>query len=86
MSQMVDRVWWLWQNAHHNNTNAFFGGSVQNLSYYDEFPNGGPPWLSMESVIPGGGILMEGVTLEEVWITEGDFLCYTYDSHRAGME
>jgi tyrosinase len=73
MSQMVDRAWWLWQNAHPNNTNAFFDGSVQNLTYYDESPNGAPLWLSMESLIPGDGILMEGVPLGEVWITEGDF-------------
>jgi tyrosinase len=76
----VDRVWWLWQNANANNTNAFFGGSVQNLTYYDEFPNGGPPYLSMDSVLPTDGILGEGVTLGDVWIAEGDFLCYTYDS------
>jgi tyrosinase len=76
---MVDRVWWLWQNANANNTNAFFGGSVQNLTYYEEFPNGGPPYLSMDSVLPTDGILGEGVTLGDVWNTEGDFLCYTYD-------
>ena len=48
--------------------------------YYDEFPNGGPPYLTMDSVLPTDGILGEGVTLGDVWITEGDFLCYTYDN------
>ena len=76
MSQMVDRVWWLWQNAHPNNSNAFFDGSVQNLTHNDEFPNGGPSWLSMESVTPGNGILTEGIPLEEIWITEGNFVPY----------
>ena len=78
--KMVDRVWWRWQNANPNNTNAFFGGSVQNLTYYDEYPNGGPPYLSMDSVLPTDGILDSGVTLADVWSVEGDFLCYTYDS------
>jgi tyrosinase len=79
---MVDRIWWKWQNANAANTNAFEGGSVQNLTYYDEFPNGGPPWLSMDSVLPSDGVLLHGgaTTLGDVWITEGDFLCYTYDS------
>ncbi|KAH8667387.1 Di-copper centre-containing protein [Tricladium varicosporioides] len=77
---MVDRVWWLWQNANTANANAFFGGSVQNLTYYSEFPNGGPPYLDMTSVLPDDGILTAGTTLGDIWITEGDFLCYTYDS------
>lgn len=72
--------------CNYNNTKAFFGSSVQNLTYYDKFPNGGPLWLSMESVVPGDGILIEGVTLGEVWITEGEFLCYTYDNHMARSE
>ncbi|TVY82631.1 Tyrosinase ustQ [Lachnellula suecica] len=77
---MIDRVWWLWQNANANNTNAFFGGSVQNLTYLAEFPNGSPPYLSMDSVLPTDGILSQGITLADVWISEGDYLCYTYDS------
>lgn len=37
--------------------------------------------LSMESVLPDDGILLNaGSTLGDVWITEGDLLCYTYDS------
>ncbi|KUJ14273.1 Di-copper centre-containing protein [Mollisia scopiformis] len=77
---MVDRVWWLWQNHHPNNTYAFEGGSVQNFTDYDQFPNGGPPWLSMDSILPTDGILMPAeTTLEDIWITEGDLLCYTYD-------
>jgi tyrosinase len=54
---------------------------VQNLSYYSEYPNGSPPWLSMDSMLPTDGILLPAqTTLRDVWITEGDFLCYTYDS------
>ncbi|KAF4613412.1 hypothetical protein G7Y89_g15475 [Cudoniella acicularis] len=75
---MVDRFWWLWQNASPNNMNAYFGGSVQNLTYYSEFPNGGPPYLNMTFVVPDDGILAAGTTLGDVWITEGGFLCYTY--------
>lgn len=77
---MVDRVWWLWQKNNSANADAFYGGSVQNLTYYNEFPNGGPPWLSTESVLPTDGILPEGVTIGDMLSTEGDYLCYTYAS------
>lgn len=78
---MIDRVWWLWQNNNTANLNAFSGGSVQNLTSYDLYPNGAPPALSLESVLPTDGILLnEGSTLSDVWITEGDMLCYTYAS------
>ncbi|KAF8857631.1 Di-copper centre-containing protein [Acephala macrosclerotiorum] len=77
---MVDRIWWLWQNRDASNLYAFEGGSVQNITAYDEYPNGTPPWLSLESVLPTDGILMPAqTTLNDVWITEGDLLCYTYD-------
>ncbi|KAF2183313.1 hypothetical protein K469DRAFT_690081 [Zopfia rhizophila CBS 207.26] len=76
---VVDRVWWQWQNANVNNTYAFFGGNVQNTTYYDEYPNGGPPYLTMNSIIPGDGVLDEP-TPSSLWITEGDLLCCTYES------
>lgn len=54
---------------------------MQNLTSYDLYPNGAPPALSLESVLPTDGILLnEGSTLSDVWITEGDMLCYTYAS------
>lgn len=35
----------------------------------------------MDFVLPNNGILLPAqTTLGDVWITEGDFLCYTYDN------
>lgn len=47
---MVDKVWSDWQLANPENFWLFKGGSVQatqNLSYYEQYPNGGPPMLSV---------------------------------------
>ncbi|KAF7376539.1 Di-copper centre-containing protein [Mycena sanguinolenta] len=55
---MVDRTWFKWQQKH-NNKYAFEGGSVQRLANASEFalyPNGGPPYLSLESEIPTDGL------------------------------
>lgn len=76
---MVDRVWWTWQNMHPNNTNAFFGGSVQNLTNWPlEYSNGAPPYLNTSSPMTGDGIFADAL-ISDVLSTEGDFLCYTYD-------
>ncbi|KAF8758340.1 Di-copper centre-containing protein [Rhizoctonia solani] len=39
----VDRLWWLWQEKNAANKYAFHGGSIQNTSSLNEFPNGQPP-------------------------------------------
>ncbi|QRW27754.1 tyrosinase [Rhizoctonia solani] len=48
----IDRLWWLWQEKSSKNKNAFYGGSVQNVSSLDVYPNGQPPWLSKSSRLP----------------------------------
>ena len=47
---MVDKIWYDWQNAHPENFWTYHGGTVQgiqNVSYYSEYPNGGPPFLTV---------------------------------------
>ena len=52
---MVDKVWYDWQHADAANFWAFHGGTTQgtqNLTYYDEYPSGGPPMLSVRHIFP----------------------------------
>ena len=50
--QMVDKIWYDWQNRDPVNAKSFFGGSVQHvetLDAYNQYPNGGPPYLSVST-------------------------------------
>ena len=50
--QMVDKVWDDWQHRNPANAKSYFGGSVealQNISAYNQYPNGGPPYLSVST-------------------------------------
>lgn len=47
---MIDKVWFDWQHRHPMNANSFYGGSVQalqSLQTYQQYPNGGPPFLNV---------------------------------------
>lgn len=47
---MVDKVWSDWQHHNASNLLAFHGGSVQpfqNISAYNQYPNGEPPYLNV---------------------------------------
>ncbi|KAF8682374.1 Fusaric acid resistance protein-like [Rhizoctonia solani] len=55
LNRNIDRLWWLWQEKSSKNKNAFYGGSVQNVSSLDVYPNGQPPWLSKSSRLPNAG-------------------------------
>ena len=49
---MVDKLWYDWQNRDPMNANSFYGGSVEyihSLAAYDEYPNGGPPYLNVST-------------------------------------
>lgn len=51
---MVDKVWYDWQHANESNFWAYSGGATQsntNISYYDEYPNGAPPLLSVRRIV-----------------------------------
>ena len=50
--QMVDKVWYDWQHRNPENAKSYFGGSVEaleNFTTYDQYPNGGPPFLDVRS-------------------------------------
>ncbi|KAJ7091863.1 Di-copper centre-containing protein [Mycena belliarum] len=79
---MVDRIWYKWQHKHKSNKNAFFGGSVQrleNATAFLRYQTGGPPFLSMDSVIPTNGLATSPVILSDVMSTTEGPLCYIYD-------
>ncbi|KAK7692790.1 hypothetical protein QCA50_004423 [Cerrena zonata] len=78
---MVDNVWYDWQHRDASNFWAFEGGSVQNittLAAIDEYPNGMPPALHLNSVMPADGMFSE-VTIGDVFNTTGGYLCYVYE-------
>ncbi|CAE6448076.1 unnamed protein product [Rhizoctonia solani] len=74
----VDRLWWLWQEKNRNNKFAFHGGSVQNFTAIDKYPNGAPPWLKTSDLIPGAG-MFKSVSIKDVLDTRQPPLCYVYD-------
>jgi hypothetical protein len=49
---MLDKIWCDWQNRDPMNFNSFYGGSVEylySLAAYNEYPNGGPPYLNVST-------------------------------------
>jgi tyrosinase len=51
---MVDKIWYDWQHRDPANAMSFFGGSVEHLyslAAYNEYPNGGPPYLNVSTRI-----------------------------------
>ncbi|EJD00118.1 Di-copper centre-containing protein [Fomitiporia mediterranea MF3/22] len=78
---MVDKVWSDWKNANSENFWAFFGGTVQgtkNVTYYDQYPNGAPPFLSLNDTMLADGMFNE-TTIYNVMNTTGGFMCYMYE-------
>ncbi|CEL51520.1 hypothetical protein RSOLAG1IB_00055 [Rhizoctonia solani AG-1 IB] len=74
----VDRLWWLWQEKNSINKYAFHGGSVQNRSSSDIYPNGQPPWLNKTDAVPSAG-LWDVYTIEQTLDTRSWPWCYVYD-------
>ncbi|CAE7195009.1 unnamed protein product [Rhizoctonia solani] len=74
----IDRLWWLWQEKSKKNKFAFRGGSVQNLTAIDKYPNGVPPWLKASDPIPGAG-MFKSISIADVLDTRKPPLCYVYD-------
>ncbi|KAH9954003.1 Di-copper centre-containing protein [Russula dissimulans] len=78
---MIDKIWYDWQHRDPANTKSFLGGSVQSLqslAAYEQYPNGAPPYLSLDSTMPADGLFPE-VTIGDVFNTTGGFLCYVYE-------
>ncbi|KAI0271789.1 Di-copper centre-containing protein [Russula aff. rugulosa BPL654] len=78
---MIDKIWCDWQNRDPMNANSFYGGSVEHLyslTAYEEYPNGGPPYLNLNSIMPADGLSPE-VAIADVMSTTGGYLCYKYE-------
>ncbi|KAI9447354.1 Di-copper centre-containing protein [Lactarius psammicola] len=78
---MVDKVWYDWQHRNPENAQSFFGGSVQalqSLDQHNQYPNGGPPFLNLNSTMPADGLFSE-VTIGDVMNTTNGILCYVYE-------
>ena len=51
---MVDKVWYDWQHKNPSNFWSYSGGSVEaitNVTYYNEYPNGAPPYLNVRAIV-----------------------------------
>ncbi|KDN46163.1 hypothetical protein RSAG8_04390, partial [Rhizoctonia solani AG-8 WAC10335] len=68
-NENVDRLWWLWQEKSQSNKFAFRGGSVQNITAIDKYPNGAPPWLKTSDLIPGAG-MFKSVSIKDILDTD----------------
>jgi len=78
---MIDKLWYDWQHRNPANAMSYFGGSVevlQNLSAYNQYPNGGPPYLGLNSTMPADGLFPE-VDIGDVMNTTSGILCYVYE-------
>jgi tyrosinase len=63
---MLDKIWCDWQNRDPMNANSFYGGSVEHLyslAAYDEYPNGGPPYLNVSTKV------LAHLEIEELMLT-----------------
>ncbi|KAF9501644.1 Di-copper centre-containing protein [Pleurotus eryngii] len=78
---MIDKVWSEWQSKHEANFMSFEGGSVQrfeNIMIHERYPNGGPPFLHLDSALSGHGLFPDG-RITDVMNTTGGYLCYVYE-------
>ncbi|QRV74756.1 tyrosinase [Ceratobasidium sp. AG-Ba] len=87
----LDRTWARWQARRPANARSFYGGSVQDLPRYDEYPVGIYPLATTKTLLPVSGMEAADVPIEEVMSITGNYtdrvtgfsggrLCYTYDS------
>jgi tyrosinase len=59
---MIDNVWYDWQCRDPVNVNSFFGGSAQHIESliaYNQYPNGGPPYLRVRTYQLGLGAYLD---------------------------
>ncbi|QRW09348.1 tyrosinase [Ceratobasidium sp. AG-Ba] len=75
----LDRIWAKWQNQSAANAAAYGGGSVQDLSDYDNHPVGKEPNLDKNSTIWTSGLGSPSLVVADVMSTKGGILCYHYN-------
>lgn len=77
----LDRLWWMWQNNHPSNKDAFGGGTIPGVLTkltFDLFPAGMPPGAHKWTPLPNDNF-GENKKVRDLMDTEGGFLCYTYE-------
>ncbi|CCO36484.1 hypothetical protein BN14_10620 [Rhizoctonia solani AG-1 IB] len=78
----LDRIWDKWQRTSPANAVAYGGGSVQNLTGYDDYPVGAPPNVNTAWDLPTCG-LDTALTVSDVMSTTGGRLCFLYTDYAA---
>lgn len=73
----LDRIWRKWQLNDASNARAVGGGRVQNLTSFDEWPAGSPPFITASEGLHFSGLTSEP-TVGQVLNTTGGLLCYEY--------
>jgi tyrosinase len=63
----LDRIWWRWQQAHPEHSNAYSGPSSHDSN----------DAASMDDLLPYGE-LAKSLPVRDVMSTESDLLCYRY--------
>ncbi|TFL05270.1 Di-copper centre-containing protein [Pterulicium gracile] len=80
---MVDRIFWKWQNKYPENKEAFGGGTLPVMQYFNNeymvrFATGLSPPMTRRSAMPTLNIYKTR-TIQELFHIENDYLCYTYE-------
>ncbi|CCO34303.1 tyrosinase [Rhizoctonia solani AG-1 IB] len=78
----LDRIRDKWQRTSPANAVAYGGGSVQNLTGYDDYPVGAPPNVDTTWDLPTCG-LDTALTVNDVMSTTGGRLCFLYTDYAA---
>jgi hypothetical protein len=65
-TQMLDRVFAMWQAKYPENAESYSGGSMQALTEIDEWPTGVPPMVNTKSLLPVSGLEVQDVAVEQV--------------------
>lgn len=78
---MVDKLWYDWQHKNPKNFWAFHGGTVSTFGNdnFTIYPNGAPPYLYLNSTVPGDELFWHNKTIFDYMDTMTDGLCYIYE-------
>ncbi|KAJ7497690.1 hypothetical protein FB451DRAFT_1019355, partial [Mycena latifolia] len=81
---MVDRIWFKCQRNtsstdRPSRANQKTAQRLENATMFAQYPNGGAPYLTMDSVIPAGDLAASPLTVSDMMSTMEGPLCYIYD-------
>ncbi|KAF8314733.1 Di-copper centre-containing protein [Clavulina sp. PMI_390] len=73
----MDRIWQKWKDFHPANAQIVGGGTIKNLSLYDQYPQGLPPNATASDWLVTSGLSVN-VTIGDVFNTMQGYTCYLY--------